>query len=47
MRIYQDTLKTITHSLVNKRLQRIDEFVDSVMKSLSSLINSKSLKLEP
>jgi len=38
---YQDTLKLLPHSVVNKRLQRIDEFVDSVMKSLSPLKQEK------
>ena len=53
---YQDTLKLLPHSVVNKRLQRIDEFVDSVMKSLSPLKQEKLIlerfqnhthKLEP
>ena len=35
---YQDTLKLLPHSVV---LQRIDEFVDSVMKSLSPLKQEK------
>lgn len=38
---YQDTLKLLPHSVVNKRLQRIDEFVDSVMKSLVPLKQEK------
>ena len=53
---YQDTLKLLPHSVVNKRLQRIDEFVDSVMKSLAPLKQEKLIlerfqnhthKLEP
>jgi len=42
---YQDTLKLLPHSIVNKRLQRIDEFVDSVMRSLKPL-NQEKLILE-
>jgi hypothetical protein len=42
---YQDTLKLLPHSVVNKRLQRIDEFVDSVMRSLRPL-NEEKLILE-
>ena len=42
---YQDTLKLLPHSVVNKRLARIDEFVDSVMKLLEPL-NEKKLILE-
>ena len=38
---YQDTLKLLPHSVVNKRLQRIDQFVDSVMKSLAPLKQEK------
>ena len=53
---YQDTLKLLPHSVVNKRLQRIDQFVDSVMKSLAPLKQEKLIlerfqnhthKLEP
>ena len=53
---YQDTLKLLPHSTVNKRLQRIDEFVNSVMKSLAPLKQEKLIlerfqnhthKLEP
>ena len=38
---YQDTLKLLPHSIVNKRLQRIDEFVNSVMKCLAPLKQEK------
>jgi hypothetical protein len=53
---YQDTLKLLPHSIVNKRLQRIDEFVNSVMKCLAPLKQEKLIlerfqnhthKLEP
>jgi hypothetical protein len=42
---YQGALKLLPHSVVNKRLARIDEFVDSVMKLLEPL-NEKKLILE-
>ena len=32
---YQDTLKLLPHSVVIKRLQRIQQFVDGVMKCLN------------
>jgi hypothetical protein len=53
---YQKTLKLLPQSIVNKRLQRIDEFVNSVMKCLDPLKQEKLIlerfqnhthKLEP
>ncbi len=53
---YQDTLKLLPHSVVNKRLQTIQNFIDSVMESLKPLKNEKLIlerfqththKLEP
>ena len=53
---YQDTLKLLPHSVVIKRLSRIDEFVNSVMKCLDPLKQEKLIlerfqnhthKLEP
>ncbi len=38
---YQDTLKLLPHSVVNKRLQTIQKFVDGVMESLKPLKNEK------
>lgn len=38
---YQDTLKLLPHSVVNKRLQTIQNFVDGVMESLKPLKNEK------
>jgi hypothetical protein len=39
--MYQDTLKLLPHSVVKKRLQIIQNFIDSVMKSLEPLKNEK------
>ena len=53
---YQETLKLLPHSVVNIRLQRIQQFVDSVMKCLAPLKQEKLImerfqnhthKLEP
>ena len=38
---YQDTLKLLPHSVVNKRIQIIQNFIDSVMESLKPLKNEK------
>ena len=38
---YQQTLKLLPHAVINKRLQTIQKFIDSVMKSLEVLNNEK------
>ena len=53
---YQETLKLLPHNVVNIRLQRIQQFIDSVMKCLAPLKQEKLImerfqnhthKLEP
>ena len=41
---YQDTLKLLPHSVINQRLQIIQNFVDSVMKELKLFNNEKIIK---
>lgn len=41
---YQDTLKLLPHSVINQRLQIIQNFVDSVMESLRPLKNDKLIR---
>ena len=41
---YQDTLKLLPHSVVNKRIQIIQNFIDSVMESLKPLKNEKLIR---
>ena len=41
---YQDTLKLLPHSVINQRLQIIQNFVNSVMKELKLFNNEKIIK---
>jgi len=41
---YQDTLKLLPHSVINQRLQTIQNFIDSVMESLKPLKNEKLIR---
>ena len=41
---YQDTLKLLPHSVINQRLQTIQNFIDGVMKELTVFKNEKLIK---
>jgi hypothetical protein len=41
---YQDTLKLLPHSVINQRLQTIQNFIDSVMNELTVFKNEKLIR---
>ena len=41
---YQEILKMLPHTVINQRLQKIQKFIDSVMKELDKFENEELIK---